>query len=87
MVSNFAVPIICKTKKIRDGLVEKCNGKVEIRPIVGGDMTQQPFFSKYMNKYSDLNKNAKLIHEQGLYFGNNPELTAKEIDTIVKIFS
>lgn len=87
LVSNFAVPIICKTKKIRDGLVEKCNGKVEIRPIVGGDMTQQPFFSKYMNKYSDLNKNAKLIHEQGLYFGNNPELTAKEIDTIVKIFS
>ncbi len=34
-VSNFAAPVICKTKKIRDELVEKCNGKVEIRPIVG----------------------------------------------------
>ena len=86
LISNFAVPIICKTKAIRDRLVEKCNGKVEIRPIVGGDMTQQPFFSKYMKKYSKENPNAKLIHEQGLYFGNNPEMTKKEIDTIIDIF-
>jgi CDP-6-deoxy-D-xylo-4-hexulose-3-dehydrase len=86
LVSNFAVPVICKTKAIRDRLVEKCNGKVEIRPIVGGDMTQQPFFSKYMKKNSKENPNAKLIHEQGLYFGNNPEMTKKEIDTIISIF-
>lgn len=86
LISNFAVPIICKTSKIRDELVEKCNGKVEIRPIVGGDMTQQPFFAKYMSKYAKENKNAKLIHEQGLYFGNNPELTNVEINKIIKIF-
>lgn len=86
LISNFAVPVICKTKAIRDRLVEKCNGKVEIRPIVGGDMTQQPFFSKYMKKYSKENPNAKLIHEQGLYFGNNPDMTKKEIDRIVSIF-
>ncbi|MDO8269838.1 MAG: DegT/DnrJ/EryC1/StrS aminotransferase family protein [Candidatus Levybacteria bacterium] len=87
LISNFAVPIICKSKKIRDELVEKCNGKVEIRPIVGGDISQQPFFIKYMNKYLENNANANLIHEQGLYFGNNPELTSKEINLILKIFT
>lgn len=86
-VSNFAVPVVCRTQKIRDRLVEKCNGKVEIRPIVGGDISRQPFFSKYMKKYAFENTNAKLVHDNGLYFGNNPELTNQEIDTIINIFT
>jgi CDP-6-deoxy-D-xylo-4-hexulose-3-dehydrase len=86
-LSNFAVPIICKSNKIRDELVEKCSGRIEIRPIVGGDMTQQPFFSKYM-KLKDIEcPNARLAHEQGLYFGNNPELTKKEMNDIIRIFT
>lgn len=85
-VSNFAVPVICKSQKIRDELVRKCNGKVEIRPIVGGDMTRQPFFSKYVKKAFFNNPNARLVHEQGFYFGNNPELTQKEIRELIGIF-
>ncbi len=85
IVSNFAVPLICKTKKIRQQLVKKCNGKVEIRPIVAGDMTKQPFFKKYISAQYNL-PNATLIHENGLYFGNNPELTNKEKETILSIF-
>lgn len=85
-VSNFSVPIICKDKLIRDRLVKKCDRVVEIRPIIGGDITSQPFFKKYMKgKYSI--KNAKLVHKQGLYFGNNPELTKEEISTIINIFT
>lgn len=83
-LSNFAVPVICKSKKIRDELVEKCNNKVEIRPIVGGDMTRQPFFSKYV-KYQFENSNAQLLHEQGFYFGNNPELTDKNIKELINV--
>ncbi|MDE2025587.1 MAG: DegT/DnrJ/EryC1/StrS family aminotransferase, partial [Patescibacteria group bacterium] len=86
-LSNFAVPVVCKSQKIRDELVEKCNGKVEIRPIVGGDMTQQPFYSKYTKDLKIENPNAKLAHEQGLYFGNNPELTEKEMNEILQIFT
>lgn len=86
-ISNFAVPIICKSKKIRDGLVKKCKDKIEIRPIVGGDMVLQPFFKKYVNGFTGDNINAKIIHEQGLYFGNNPEMTDKEIQGIIKIFT
>lgn len=86
LLSNFAIPVICKSKKIRDELVEKCNDLLEIRPIVGGDMTQQPFFGKYQAVTTE-NTNAKLVHEQGLYFGNNPEITQKEINTILSIFT
>lgn len=85
-VSNFAIPVICKSRKIRDKLVEKCDGIVEIRPIVGGDMTKQPFFSKHSDFKLD-NSNAGLIHEQGLYFGNNPDLTQAELWKIVKLFT
>lgn len=87
LVSNFAFPIVCKTKKIRDDLVAKCDGKIELRPVVGGDMTKQPFFTKYEKDGILKDSNAGLIHEQGLYFGNNPELTEKEKQTIITIFS
>ena len=86
-ISNFAVPIVCRTPKVRDELVKKCDGKVEIRPIVGGDMTRQPFYSKYVNKTRQHQMtNANIAHEQGLYFGNNPELSEKDIDTLISIF-
>lgn len=87
--SNFAVPIVCRTETIRDMLVKRCEGKVEIRPIVGGDMTKQPFYGKYMKQYKNTltRSNASLIHEQGLYFGNNPELTRKEMDVIISLFT
>ena len=89
VLSNFAFPVICKSRAIRDELVKKCENKVEIRPIVGGDMLLQPFFGKYMKKYLHVLKdsNAKLVHEQGLYFGNNPELTKEEIKEIIDIFT
>ena len=86
-VSNFAFPVICRTQKIRDDLVVRCDGKVEIRPIVGGDMTNQPFFHKYIGTDRWNDSNARLIHEQGLYFGNNPELTWAELKTLVTIFT
>lgn len=87
-LSNFAVPVICRSAKIRDELVEKCKNKIEIRPVVGGDMVMQPFFRKYIpNADKFINLNAKLIHEQGLYFGNNPELTENEMAQIIKVFT
>lgn len=88
LISNFAVPVICRSKKIRGNLVQRCRGKIEIRPIVGGDMTKQPFFNKYMRDFSlDNYSNAKLLHEQGLYFGNNPELTEEELEKIIEVFT
>ena len=87
-VSNFAVPIICRSKEIHQELIKKCSGEVEIRPIVGGDLTRQPFFNKYIDdKLMRENSNAKLIHEQGIYFPNNPHLTKKDVQVILEVFS
>jgi CDP-4-dehydro-6-deoxyglucose reductase, E1 len=87
IVSNFAVPLICRSTAIRDRLVKRCNKKIEIRPIVGGDITQQPFFRKYITKNGTSCPNAELIHNQGLYFGNHPELTRREMDSIISLFT
>ena len=87
-ISNFAVPLVCKSKKIKDFLIKKCKNKVEIRPIVGGDMTKQPFFKKHVKNFVNFlrGSNASIIDKQGLYFGNNPELTNKEIEELINIF-
>jgi CDP-4-dehydro-6-deoxyglucose reductase, E1 len=86
LISNFAIPVICRSGCIRDNLVKRCNTIIEVRPIVGGDITEQPFFSKFSKSQSFNCPNANLIHNQGLYFGNNPELTKKEIQTFIRIF-
>jgi len=85
-LSNFAIPVLCKSKKIRDDLVEKCEGKIEVRPIVTGDMTQQIFFKKY-SENNFIYPDAQLVHNQGMYFGNNPELTDDEIKEIIHVFT
>lgn len=86
-ISNFAVPVVCRETKIKEELVRKCKGKIEIRPVVGGNMLEQPFFKKYSQRIYLKNPNAKLVHENGLYFGNNPELTKKEMNQIIRIFT
>ena len=88
-VSNFAVPLICKTEYLRDKLRKKCKNKIEIRPIVAGDLTQQPFFRKYMPSCANnfVYPNAQIVHKQGLYFGNNPDLTEEEIKEIIHVFT
>lgn len=85
-LSNFAVPVVCKSQAIRDDLVKKCEGKIEIRPIVGGDITNQPFFLRYMKQFSKGTSNAKIIHHQGLYFANNPEMNRDEVNFLIKTF-
>lgn len=87
MLSNFAVPVVCKSEESRDDLIRRCDGKIEVRPIVGGDMTSQPFFKKYIPDHDFDCPNAKFIHEHGIYFGNNPELTEEEINQIKNVFA
>ncbi|TSC72483.1 MAG: hypothetical protein G01um101438_567 [Parcubacteria group bacterium Gr01-1014_38] len=87
--SNFALPVICQSESLHRSLVTACEGRIETRPIVGGDMTQQPFFRKYMGQLAGSlsRSNAALIHAQGLYVGNNPELTEEEMKEIVDVFT
>lgn len=86
LISNFAYPIIAKTKNNFQKLVELFNDfNIDIRPIVGGNMVKQPFFLKYFSEKFDL-PNCDIIHNQGFYFPNHPELNPEEIDRILSIF-
>lgn len=82
--SSFCVPLLCRTSKIRDELVNRLKGKVETRPLVAGNMTLQPFFLKYVHDEFELPR-ADVIHRQALYIGNNPDLTKKELSLIVEL--
>jgi len=89
LLSNFAMPVICRDQATRDTLVARAADRVEVRPIVGGDITQQPFFKKYAPDAirSTKNPNADFIHANGLYCPNNPELTAEEITIIIDVLA
>ena len=48
-ISNFAFPIICKAEGLVDKYIRLAErAEIEVRPIVGGDMTTQPFFKKHV---------------------------------------
>lgn len=81
-ISNFAYPILCKNKIIFNKYKYKfLSNRVEIRPIVGGNMVKQPFFKKYNSKPYNL-PNADFVHDCGFYFPNNPQLTSLEVKKI-----
>jgi CDP-4-dehydro-6-deoxyglucose reductase, E1 len=88
IVSNFAFPIIARTKKIFLKYKKRFEEEnIEIRPIIAGNIARQPFFKKYFEDKMDTIKapNSETIHTQGFYFGNNPELTQAEIEKVVSL--
>ncbi len=86
-ISNFAFPIICKNKKILDKYMGLAKiSQIEIRPIVAGNINNQVFFNKHVKSKFYL-PNTEMVHNQGFYFGNNPDMTKKEINILIKTFS
>ena len=85
IVSNFAYPVICKSKENFLYYRQKSISKgIEIRPVVGGNMTNQPFYQKYDSTIWAL-PGADYVHDYGFYLPNNPELTEDEISRIVDL--
>ena len=80
IVSNFSMPVICKTPELAAKYKAKfIESEVEIRPIIAGNMTKQPFYKKYVENIKPC-PNSELIHTNGFYFGNNPEMTEDELN-------
>ena len=89
-ISNFAFPLICKDMPAFNEYSEKFKkNNIEIRPIVGGHIIEQPFFKAYLkqNNIKFHDPNAKKIHELGFYIPNNPELTKHEKDLISSLIN
>lgn len=83
IVSDFAMPVICKNqddlKKYKERFL---SNNIEIRPIITGDITQQPFYKKYVSDIRNC-PNAQFIHQNSFYFPNNPELSKEEINLLI----
>lgn len=88
-VSNFAFPVVFRESKDFEAYKARFEGEAEIRPIVGGAMTKQPFFAEYLsrNSLSYSCPNAELAHRNGFYMPNNAELTEEEVSTMARLLS
>lgn len=85
IVSNFAMPVVCKNDELFFYYRKKFEkADVEIRPIIAGDVTLHPFYKKYVKKVS-VCTNARLIHRNGFYFGNNPDMTDEEVNYLCNL--
>lgn len=89
-ISNFAMPLVCTDKELADQYKQRfIEAGVEIRPVIAGNMTKQPFYEKY-TRYTAAAEpcpNSDLVHANGFYFGNNAEMTQTEVKTLVKLLS
>lgn len=87
IVSNFAVPVICKDVETFNQYRNSFEtAGVEIRPVIAGDMSTQPFYRKYVSNSEEC-ANARFINDYGFYFPNHPELTKDDISLITNLLS
>ena len=87
VLSSFAIPIVCKSPELRDQYLGQFSGAgVEIRPMIAGNIQEQPFYGKYVaQEYAC--PDADYIHDCGFYCGNYPELTAMEMEVLASCLS
>ncbi|NQS89535.1 DegT/DnrJ/EryC1/StrS family aminotransferase [Patescibacteria group bacterium] len=87
LVSNFSMPVVFKNKEYFEEYKRRFEkAEVEIRPIIAGNITKQPFYKKYVTRLCSL-ENSDLVHDQGFYFPNNPELTEEEVSLLCDLIS
>ena len=78
-LSTFAFPLVCKTAELRKHYLEKfTEAGVEIRPMIAGNMQEQPFYKKYVTDLYDM-PGADMMHTNSFYCGNYPELLEEDL--------
>lgn len=82
VLSSFAFPVVCKTAELRQSYLERfLKAGVETRPMIAGNIQNQPFYQKYNQRIYQL-PGTKVLDECGFYFGNYPELTEADLETL-----
>jgi CDP-6-deoxy-D-xylo-4-hexulose-3-dehydrase len=81
-LSPFALPVLCRDGRLRELYLNQFSGAgIEVRPIIAGNIQNQPFYRRYVEERYDLPGTA-FIDRCGFYCGNYPELTESDIDVI-----
>lgn len=82
-ISPFAMPIICKTLKLKKKYMARfLDANIEIRPMIAGNIQEQPFYKKYVKRKFKL-PGTDFIHNNGFYCGNYSELSKDDLKTII----
>ena len=86
-LSTFAFPLVCKTAELRKHYLHKfTEAGVEIRPMIAGNMQEQPFYKKYVTHLYDL-PGADMMHSNSFYCGNYPELLEEDLLVFEELLS
>ncbi|MHC1689239.1 MAG: DegT/DnrJ/EryC1/StrS family aminotransferase [Bacteroidales bacterium] len=86
-ISPFGLIILCKTPKLRDKYLKKfMDAEVEVRPVIAGNMQNQPFYKNYVKELYAL-PNTDFYNNCGFYCGNYPEMRQDDIDIICACLS
>lgn len=79
ILSTFAFPFVCRTAELRTHYLQKfIDAGVEIRPMIAGNMQSQPFYKKYVKEVYNM-PGADMMHNNGFYCGNYPELLEEDL--------
>jgi len=82
VLSCFSFPVLCRTRALRDTYLAQFSGAgVEIRPMIAGNIQNQPFYAKYAERRFDL-PGTDFIDACGFYCGNYPELTDADLEVL-----
>ena len=75
--SSFALPFVCKTKELKEGLEAhlSANG-IETRPFLVGNILRQPFIN---HPSATEFLNAEYLHSNAFYIGNNQYVTNEDM--------
>jgi CDP-6-deoxy-D-xylo-4-hexulose-3-dehydrase len=80
--SNFAFPLVPREKKVADALkLELERNGIESRPVVSGNLLLQPFVAHIQPERGSY-RNINIVHENGVYVGNNHLIDNREIDLL-----
>lgn len=82
--SSFCLPFICRSESMLRALKECFDTlHIEHRPIVAGNLLQQPFLQKWSGTARV--PNAEIVNSQGVYIGNNQFVTPDMIRELFKV--
>lgn len=80
--SSFCFPFICKDPSTRIKLLEEFTKHgIEYRPVVSGNLLRHPFLKKFKIETKGPH-NADILHDNGVYIGNNHFVNSENLEVL-----
>lgn len=84
--SSFCLPIILKDGSKLENLKKEFNKtNIEYRPIVSGNLLNHPAFNKYKLITQKQKANIEILHNNGVYIGNNHFVNKRHMNFLFKV--